>query len=163
MLTDMYRSRNSSQPSIIDRVDPVIWSKHGHCPMISVEDETFYEENGFLFLKNVFSDAEVAQLRREANHMQKSSPTDDEVISEPGSDEIRSVLRVHDKSGVFSRLRDWSRLPNIFWMMTFIFISHASISNRLSKVGNSSGTRTLKLGIPKMACRACAHFRCLSH
>tara|TARA_E500000318_G_scaffold34943_1_gene34224 strand:- start:844 stop:1755 length:912 start_codon:yes stop_codon:yes gene_type:complete len=113
MLTDMYRSRNSSQPSIIDRVDPVIWSKHGHCPMISVEDETFYEENGFLFLKNVFSDAEVAQLRREANHMQKSSPTDDEVISEPGSDEIRSVFRVHDKSDVFSRLISDERLVAI--------------------------------------------------
>ncbi|UKV15777.1 ectoine hydroxylase [Thalassospiraceae bacterium SW-3-3] len=113
MLTDMYRSRHCSRPTIIDRVDPVIWSDHGHCPMISAEDEKFYEKNGFLFLKNVFSEKEVAELRREADRVENSDPTDDEVVSEPGSNEVRSVFRVHDKSDVFAHLISDDRLVTI--------------------------------------------------
>ena len=113
MLTDMYRSRHSSQPTIIDRVDPVIWSDKGRCPVISTEDEKSYEKNGFLFLKNVFNKKEVAELKREADRIENSDPTDEEVVSEPDSKEIRSVFRVHDKSDVFARLMSDDRLVAI--------------------------------------------------
>lgn len=164
MLTDMYRSRNASQPTVIDRVDPVIWSDQGHCPMISAEGEKFYEKNGFLFLKHVFSEKEVAQLRREADRVENSDPTDDEVVSEPGSNEVRSVFRVHDKSDVFARLISDDRLVTIaeHFLDDDVYIHQSRVNFKPAFKGKEFFWHS-DFETWHTACGACARFRCQSH
>lgn len=113
MLNDIYRSRKSATPSVIERVDPVIWSRAGSGNALSREQADFYEQNGFLFLKNVFDEDEIGALRAEAETLRTQAANQDDVIREPASQEVRSVFRIHEKNDTYMRLMADERLVSI--------------------------------------------------
>lgn len=89
-----------------DRKDPTVWGKWTpEAPLTRAETHSF-EKNGYLVLKGVFSAAEVAALQAESGRMRsgeaKLSP--DNVITEPGSDEVRTVFRLDEQSALLDRL-----------------------------------------------------------
>lgn len=112
---DPYPTRFESEPRIIERQEPVIWSEKGSGSALTRKQEDFYEENGYLFLEGLFSDAEIADLREEAEQLKERQKDDHayDVIVEPGSDEVRSVFRVHEMSETFDRLIADERLVSI--------------------------------------------------
>jgi ectoine hydroxylase len=112
---DKYPSRVADRPEIIDRVDPVVYSIWTEDSPITKEQSRFYSENGFLFLENFYSEEEVAQLRAELTRQQElhRGSTRDEVIREPGGDEVRSIFAVHRDNEVFKALSQESRLQAI--------------------------------------------------
>ena len=113
MLGDMYRSRKDQEPQIFDRKDPVIWSRKGSSTVLSREQEDFYEQNGFLFIENVFSADEIAVLRQQAETLRKNGETEDDVIREPSSNAVRSVFRIHEKNQTYLDLMADDRLAAI--------------------------------------------------
>lgn len=89
-----------------ERKDPVVWGKWTpEAPLTRAETHQF-EKDGFLILKGVFSAAEVAALQAESARM-RSGETQlaaENVITEPGSDEVRTVFRLDEQSALFDRL-----------------------------------------------------------
>lgn len=112
---DLYPSRGKRDIRIAPRHDPVIYcSNPGQSPLAYDLVER-YRDQGFLILDDVFSPAEVAGLQAELDRLRedKSLRDADEVISEPGSGEIRSIFKVHTISPVFARLAEDMRLAGL--------------------------------------------------
>lgn len=95
-----------------DRKDPVVWGKWTpEAPLTRAQTESF-EKNGFLILRDVFTPAEVAALQRESAHMRSGEAgiAEDNVITEPGSNEVRTVFRLDEENALFNRLARDRRL-----------------------------------------------------
>ncbi|WP_028548948.1 ectoine hydroxylase [Paenibacillus sp. UNC451MF] len=112
---DLYPSRISEQPVIIDRKDPVVYSKWNPASGISQEQSDFYHQQGYLFIESFFSPAEVNEYRDELKRLWTTSRQSDtsEVIREPDSEEVRSIFNVHRSNAVFQALSNHSKLKNI--------------------------------------------------
>ncbi|MEX0922799.1 MAG: ectoine hydroxylase [Rhodovibrionaceae bacterium] len=103
---DPYPTRSGDEVRILERQEPVIWSAKGRTAALSRREEDFYEENGFLFLEALFNEQELAGLHAEGDRLKQEHSSDGrhDVIVEPGSEEVRSIFRLHEMSAVFERL-----------------------------------------------------------
>lgn len=113
--TDLYPSRMGRPAALAERCDPVVFSpdKTG-CPVAGEYIEE-YEENGFLILNDMFSDAEINSFRRETAVLLNDTGLKDrgETITEPGSGEIRSIFAVHNLSPLIAKLASDTRLAGL--------------------------------------------------
>lgn len=111
---DVYPSRIHSEPAILERQDPVVYSEWTESSPLSKEQSDFYDKNGYLFLEGFFSEAEVNVWRQELRNMWEQARTSnaEEVIREPDSQEVRSIFAVHWE-GVFAELAKHPRLVGI--------------------------------------------------
>ncbi len=112
VLEDVYPSRVSDRPSIIDRVDPVVYGSAGTAGPLTAEQLQSYEERGFLVLPSLLSSDEVAELNAALGTWIGSPETRalPEAITEPGSGAVRSVFRVHELHERFAHLARDPRL-----------------------------------------------------
>ncbi|GGA41223.1 ectoine hydroxylase [Pelagibacterium lentulum] len=102
---DDYPTR-SSKEEWFKRKDPAFWGRWSpQAPLTRAQTEEF-EKNGFLVLRNVFSDAEITRLQEESQRLRSGEAglRSDNVVTEPGSDEVRTIFRLEDESPVFNRL-----------------------------------------------------------
>ncbi|MGH0033866.1 MAG: ectoine hydroxylase [Myxococcota bacterium] len=109
---DDYPSRVGGEASILPRKDPVL---HGHGPRqgpLSAEQLESFDRAGFLALEDFFDEPETRSIRDEAVRLRESLSGSGaaEVVSEPGSGELRSIFAVHSSSDVFRRLARHPRL-----------------------------------------------------
>ncbi|WP_174616226.1 ectoine hydroxylase [Virgibacillus ihumii] len=116
-MKDLYPSRKNDQPSILERKDPVIHtdrSKDNQAP-ISKEQLDSYEQNGFLQIKNFFSEKEVTDMQKAIFELQDSTKgvSSDKVIREPESEDIRSIFHVHQDDDFFKNIAYDSRILDI--------------------------------------------------
>jgi ectoine hydroxylase len=114
VIEDLYPSRVSGRPQLAERSDPVLYSG-GPAGCLSSDDAAFYEKNGFLFLERLFQPDEVQRLNQELRRLTSSSEirNREECITEPGSDVVRSIFRVHQLSEVFDWLSRDTRLLDV--------------------------------------------------
>jgi ectoine hydroxylase len=112
---DLYPSRKSGRPQIMKRKDPVIYTDPAEPGALTQEQLEFYEQNGYLFLQNFFTDIEVEEMREELKKIWEESRHSDapEVIREPESSEVRSVFAVHRDNGLFRDLSEDCRIVDI--------------------------------------------------
>lgn len=89
---DVYPSRLHAEPKIVKRQDPVVHSEWTPDASITLEQSEFYERNGYLFLEGFFDREELVHYQGEARSLQVTARTSqkDEIIREPGGDEVRS-------------------------------------------------------------------------
>ncbi|GAA0596336.1 ectoine hydroxylase [Virgibacillus siamensis] len=116
-MEDLYPSRKNDQPSILERKDPVMYtdrSKDNQAP-ISKEQLDSYEQNGFLQIKNFFSDKEVTDMQKAIFELQDSNKdvSSDKVIREPESEDIRSIFHVHRDDNYFKDIAYDKRILDI--------------------------------------------------
>ncbi len=111
-MNDIYPSRTDRGSAIIARQDPVIYGDGQYAQALDTAQVKSYENDGFLVMKNLFSAEEVAALVDEVKHLTNDSDIASmpEAISEPGSDIVRSVFRVHDLS---ERINELARDPRL--------------------------------------------------
>src|SRR5690606_15441393 len=86
MTQDPYPSRVADQPTMLPRLDPVVWrDPRFPCPIPEAQVSA-YERDGFMVLENVFDASEVAALRRhaEALRAEQARLQPGTVIREPG-------------------------------------------------------------------------------
>jgi ectoine hydroxylase len=114
---DRYPSRAGRAASLIARVDPVVYAPGSSQQLahLTAHQIVQYEREGFLVLHDVFSTEEVQCFKDELERLSsdKSLLAGNEVITEPGSGDVRSVFRVHNISPVFKRLAADQRLAGI--------------------------------------------------
>lgn len=114
-LNDIYASRNDRASAIIARQDPVVYEAGAYAAALSPKQVASYERDGFLVLENVFSPAEVQLFVDEVRRMSLDPAIVglDEAITEPGSQAVRSIFRVHELSPMVARLARDPRLVHI--------------------------------------------------
>ncbi|HSM12488.1 MAG TPA: phytanoyl-CoA dioxygenase family protein, partial [Thermoanaerobaculia bacterium] len=112
--TDLYPSRTSSRPALIDRKDPVVWGGAADGPLDAARLAD-YERKGFLQLDGFFGEDELGPYRAELDRLRSGGADTGrpEVITEPGGEVVRSVFAVHEDNEILSRLCRDPRLVSI--------------------------------------------------
>ena len=115
MTTDLYPSRHAATPALLPRRDPVLHGGWREDAPLSREQAELFEAQGFLVLDDLFDEAEVTILQAETGRLlgDPASLDPETVISEPGSDELRSIFRIHAQSPVIARLAADARLAGL--------------------------------------------------
>lgn len=101
---DLYPSRVDDRPKLTDRIDPVV---HGEpTGALTPYQRNAYQANGFLAFPGCFPAEGVRKLQQEAERLRSLDELRgrEDVITEPGSEEIRSIFRIHETSEVFGRV-----------------------------------------------------------
>lgn len=114
---DPYKTRTQKSPAILTRNEPVLYesSNPAAAPALNAAQRDAYKENGFLLMPDLFSTAEVARLYDEMQSMCESFSASGrpEVITERGSDEVRSIFDVHRLNDLFANLVRDPRVLNV--------------------------------------------------
>ncbi|RJE86674.1 ectoine hydroxylase [Paracoccus onubensis] len=112
---DSYPTRLPDKERIIARQDPVIWSAWSEDAPISLEETRHYEEKGYLVRRNIFTAEEIrklidasADIRADASDIRS-----EDLVTEPGTNAVRTVFRLDDHSRIFARLARDARLADI--------------------------------------------------
>lgn len=94
---DPYYTRVGERGELAHRADPVVWGD-GHGPLTAAELDA-YAARGFVVKPGLFTEDEVRALLADAEAMAAIADKDrDDVITEPGSNAVRSLFRVHTES-----------------------------------------------------------------
>ncbi|NYT57327.1 ectoine hydroxylase [Alcaligenaceae bacterium] len=114
-INDPYASRTDRTSAIIARRDPVVYGGGTYASALATDQVSSYERDGFLMLEDVFSADEVQELLDEVGRMSADPAivSQKEAITEPGSDEVRSIFRVHELSKMLGRLACDPRLIHV--------------------------------------------------
>lgn len=94
------------QEQWLERKDPTVWGRWSpEAPLTRAETHAF-EKNGFIVLNGVFSLAEIAALQQESAGLRSGAAelSPENVITEPSSDEVRTVFRLDEQNALFDRL-----------------------------------------------------------
>jgi len=112
---DIYASRTDRGSAIIARQDPVVYGEGRYAGALAPEQLAGYERDGFILLEDLFPQGEIAALVAEVERMTHDPAIvgRDEAITEPGSDAVRSIFRVHELSPVLDRLARDPRLIHV--------------------------------------------------
>lgn len=99
---DPYYSRTSAPWETAPRLDRIPDDAPGPLP---AEEVRRYQQEGFLFEPELFSEAEVKEFLSEASDLAREWPKSRPgLICEPGSNAVRSIFRLHRVSKLFRRL-----------------------------------------------------------
>jgi len=111
-LVDVYPTRKSSEPALLERKDPVVYQSRLNQSEIGTDELSFYEQNGYLFLESFYQEEEVEEFKQETKRLLTESRGSDrpEVILEPEGEEVRSVFAVHKDDVFFQKLANSPRL-----------------------------------------------------
>lgn len=114
-MQDFYPSRYASTPEMRPRLDPVLYSRWNDEAPISAQQAQQFDQDGYLILENLFSDEEIAFLQASAHQLLASPSTLDAatIVTEPQSDEIRSIFDIHTQNSVMARLASDARLADV--------------------------------------------------
>ena len=107
---DPYASRSGDQWQAVSRQDPVVWGDTRG--PLDGEQLAFYRDNGYLVLPELLLSREVEALAREARRLleEYAGSSAPEIISEPDSDVVRSIFRIHRDNPMFRELARDPRL-----------------------------------------------------
>jgi len=114
-MTDLYRSRHETSPAMLPRQDPVVHGRWTPDAPITRAQTELYERNGYLVLEDVFTHDEVNTLQRETARLlaDPGGLAPETLITEPGSDEIRSIFAIHDQNPLMGKLASDDRLAGV--------------------------------------------------
>ena len=114
-MTDIYPSRHATEPEMRPRRDPVVHNEWSNDAPISVQQAARFDRDGYIVLEDLFSHDEVAFLQRAAGDLlaDPTSLDDDTVVTEPQSNEIRSIFEIHRQSRIMARLAADARLAEV--------------------------------------------------
>lgn len=112
---DIYPSRRAAEPELLPRQDPVVHNDwHADAPLSRQQVEQF-ERDGYLVLQNLFDPGELEALQDETRLLLASPAAldADTIITERGSDEIRSIFAIHEQNTLMARLAADERLAGV--------------------------------------------------
>ncbi|MAK55419.1 MAG: ectoine hydroxylase [Pusillimonas sp.] len=114
-LQDVYSSRDARTSAIIARQDPVVYANGTYANALTADQVDTYARDGFIVLDNLFNEDEVQAMLNEVKRMGEDPEIRklDEAITEPGSDAVRSIFRMHELSGMVSDIARDPRLINV--------------------------------------------------
>lgn len=114
-MQDVYPSRCAAEPELLPRQDPVVHGEWRPDAPLTREQTEQFERNGYLVIENAFDPAELEALQDATGRLlaDPSSLDRETIITERGSDEIRSIFAIHEQSRVMARLAADQRLAGV--------------------------------------------------
>jgi ectoine hydroxylase len=112
--SDVYPTRLPDREAVLDRQDPVLWSEWSEAAPISREQAESYDRNGYLIVRDAFTPDEIRALTQVSAALRGGELGESEdLVTEPGSGEMRTIFRLVENSPAFARLARDSRLAGI--------------------------------------------------
>ncbi len=114
-MNDSYRSRCAAEPAVLPRVDPVLHGEWDSSAPLTREQATKFDRDGYLVLKNWFSQDEVALLQAEMDWILANPDglAAETVVTEANRNEVRSIFDIHAQNHVIRRLSADERLAGV--------------------------------------------------
>ena len=114
-MQDIYPSRRAPEPQLLPRHDPVAYQTWRAGAPLSAEQIERFDSDGYLVLEDVFEPPELEALQQETGRLlaDPSSLDEDTIITERGSDEVRSIFAIHEQSRLMKRLAADRRLAGV--------------------------------------------------
>jgi len=140
-MQDLYPSRTNKE-KILPRVDPVVYSsekigKHS----LDKEQLKFYEENGFIVFPELFSKKEIETFNKELKNLESKEELreKEEFITEPDTNEIRTIFNQHLFSEVYKKLSCDARILDKTQQLlgSDVYIHHGRINIKHGYKGKS--------------------------
>ena len=163
-VSDVYQSRTDGEAAIMRRRDPVVYGSADDAGLHEHQLKS-YQKNGFVFLKEFFSPADVAVMLEEAQRMAADPQIRgrEEAIAEPGSDEVRSVFDAHRLNPLFERVSRDARLVAIAQQIlgSQVYMHQSRINLKPGYVGkdfywhSDFETWHIEDGMPRMRALSC--------
>ncbi len=102
---DLYPSRTRVRSAMFERLDPVVYGSAAQGPLTQEQIDQ-YDQDGFLFFPGFFGQEKIGTFVEELRRLcsDPSMAGRDDVVTEPDSQEVRSIFQVHKHSMVFQRL-----------------------------------------------------------
>ncbi len=99
----------------LPREDKTVWSQWRPDAPLTAQQADQFDRDGFIVLKDLFSEAEVKALVAESAALRGGERKLEagSVITEPGSDEVRTVFKLPEQSPLFNRLARDRRVAGI--------------------------------------------------
>ena len=140
-MQDLYPSRLEDE-NIINRVDPVVYSKKMITEhSLNKEQLDSYERNGFIVFPKLFSKDEIKAFKEELKSLESNIELrkKDEFISEPDSNELRTIFNQHLYSKLFDKLsKDPRILDKVRQILgSDVYIHHGRINIKHAYKGKS--------------------------
>ncbi len=113
--SDAYPTRQPDRETWRERTDPVLWqSWTEQAPITPAQAETF-DRDGFLVVQDMFSQDEISALVDQAATLRRDLAGSDasEVVTEPGSDAVRTVFNLETHHALMDHLSRDTRLAGI--------------------------------------------------
>ena len=112
---DLYPSRIQDDVAFLERTDPVVYEGGPVSQRLTPEDLRQYENSGYLFVEGLLQAEEISSLTDEFRRLARAPDLreSEELITEPDSDEVRSIFRVHRLSQVFDWLARDTRILDV--------------------------------------------------
>jgi ectoine hydroxylase len=114
---DRYPTRVADEPRILDRVDPVVadTARDPGAGPLTAEQVDGFDRDGFLFLEDVFSKRETDRFLAELHRLSADEELkrQERVITERGTDEVRSIFAIHEVSELFAAMARDARLADV--------------------------------------------------
>lgn len=112
---DHYPSRDTQQPRMSPREDPVVYGTWTPDAPLSQEQTEDFARDGYLVLEHLFEPEEVTLLQDEAANLlaRPAALQPETVIAEPGGRAVRSIFAVHQQNRLMARLAADSRLAGV--------------------------------------------------
>jgi len=160
MMTDLYPSRCEAASRILPRLEPVVHSAWDARAPLSEGQANQFARDGFLVLDNVFSTEEIAALQKSAGRLlaDPSALEAETLISERGTNEVRSIFMIHRQSRALARLAADERLAGVarFLLGDDVYIHQSRLNYKPGFVGkefywhSDFETWHVEDGMPKM-------------
>ena len=114
-MTDLYPSRCEDRARLLPRQDPVVHGKWDETAPLSREQAGHFDQKGYLVLEGLFGADEMEILQSEAGALlaHPQSLKDETVITERGSNEVRSIFEIHRQNAMMERLVADERLAGV--------------------------------------------------
>ena len=164
-VSDVYQSRRDGESAIMRRQDPVVYGgvDDGGLPEHQLKS---YQKNGFVLLKDFFPPQDVEAMLSQAQRLAADPQirSREEAITEPGSDEVRSVFDAHRLSPFFERVAGDRRLIGIVQQIlgSEVYMHQSRINLKPGFVGkefywhSDFETWHIEDGMPRMRALSCS-------
>lgn len=115
-MKDWYPSRVDGEPELLRRVDPVVWGVETAVSAGPLTDEHLksFDDNGFLWLEGLLSEAEVNLYKGELDRLVNDPVLRESEVSiiEKETEVVRSIFEIHKRSDTFKQLAKDKRIAD---------------------------------------------------
>ena len=114
-VADDYPTRLAAGERLAPRRDPVLWQEWSEDAPISRDEAAHYRDNGYLVRRDLFSQDELRLLIDTSQALRNGGAgiDADDLVTEPGTDAVRTIFRLDRHSATFARLAADRRLAGV--------------------------------------------------
>ena len=112
---DAYPTRLPDGEQLMERTDPVLWSEWTAGAPIHKDEAEHYSKKGYMIRRDVFDAGEVRDMIDASQDLRRNGQDirAEDLVTEPGSDAVRTIFRLDEHSALFDRVARDDRMAGV--------------------------------------------------